>query len=1036
MTLPYSRKFNSGRQSEQFYNEELHKMYESTKHLTDTPSKNKEPQAKLHRSMWHDEKHNQLKWWDKAANKWRRYFDNEFRITGDIMSVLPPDDPVRGQLWLHNGVLCYYDGVNWNPVKALLQDGSQFSLDVFRNFIMVSPLWKIGDTIIEDKELTTFLNEERKYLQGILDAKTDSMITGDGTKWNLDYQASVEYPKMPQIPATSKVQLLVPNIDYGRLFLNHVLDPDKYEEVSKVCVQYKRNDLINKVPSLIHLNPGRITKIIKRMVMVDRENPRIQIMAGNTEFYGFQHGNTLGDLLIPDQNSKNEDGSIDTNPKDYTMVEDGILLSYDAAQNYDYVLAITYEFSWMKSNGRMVKASNHDSENCFYVDNYAGPLNVFVEGYDLEDPYFEENGTDKTVTIKENVQGLSVSMLHTPSREYGYIRNIDVNNNAVIRPLRTYKQPLLFVNGQAMHPKYDGVQWHSDGTVTIPGGKLDMMWSIVDLTGAQESGVDGIVEYSAPMTSGLVNENGLIDYNSSFIPYASYSNAVLFVDGLLVKKEDVLFNRTAHTIDVRGGLTPGQEYILIYDKFNWLYDEKFITPALPVGKFTDALVYMNGHLLCNAPAIDVVATPYIEKLNPDGTISTEPYPGVFNEIKCFKKITLASDGFTEVVTRDYRIYDPKEQEWNPLSNYQIQGLKVAAYSYENMPKSVHLLIPYEDTDDIRIYAFNTANSIEHPLIIGNITADNDHPILTVGNGKYYDKALGKEVPFSDPNRNKLSSQFIFGKNTLRVWCNGIRQYPQTENKCDGIVEYMVGDSDIDGSGNSFRLSEPFSGKITYVIELPESGSGQSCSMEVLNHENVLPGYVNMYKTELSMFPGRVTLYVNGIRLPENQYSIMDNHTLLIDNDEGLIGSSRNYPKEILVANRQKYELEHKRDDLILVEVRQDERIEATFECVGHPVYELPIKMYDVDPSILEAADEIMIFVNGLYFGPSKNNGYKCNVLRGSITVTQEDTLEVMNHDEEDIFLKGNEEYRKTNYKVMTDGKDYVQKNATMTLEWR
>lgn len=1036
MTLPYSRKFNSGRQSEQFYNEELHKIYESTKHLTDTPPANQEPVAKLHRSMWHDEKRNQLKWWDKTNNKWRKYYESEFKITGEIMSVLPPEAPVYGQLWLHNGVLCYYDGVNWNPVKALLQDGSQFSLDVFKNFIMVSPLWKIGDVVVGDKELESFLKEERKYLQGVLDAKTDSMVTGNGTKWNLDYQAGVEYPQLPATPVDKKVQLLVPNIDYGRLFLGHLLDSDKYEEVSKVCIQYQRNDIINKGPSLIHVNPGRITKITKRIVMIDRENPRIQIMAGNTEFYGFHENNPLGDLLIPDQNYQNEDGTLGTVLKDYTMVEDGILLSYDAAQNYDYVLAITYEFSWMKSTGKMSRGSNHDNSNCFYVDNYVGPLNVFVEGYDLEDPYFEQDGIDKTVTIKEKVDGLTVSMLHTPSREYGYIRRIDANNNAVIRPLRKYKQPLLFVNGQAMHPQFDNIQWNPDGTVTIPGGKMDMMWSIVDLSGTQEDGTNGIVEFTAPITSGTVGQNGKISYAAGFIPNASVTNAVLFIDGLLVKKEDIVIDRANRTVTISGGLNPGQEYILIYDKYSWLYDEKYITPALPVGKFTDSLVYMNGHLLCNSEALDVVANPYHQKVEPDGTVTSEPYPGVFNEVKCFKTVTLAADGFTEEVTRDYRVFDPKEQKWNPIQSYQVTGIRGFAYSYEDMPKSVHLLIPYSTADDIRIFAFNTANAVEHPLIVGNILADNDHPILTVGNGKYWDARQGKEVPFADPNRNKLATAFIFGKNTLRVWCNGIRQYPEVENKCNGIVEYMDGNAEVDGSGNAFRLPEPFSGKITYAIELPDSGAEKSCSMEVLNHKNVLPGYVNMYKTELPMFPGRVTIYVNGIRLPEDQYSIMDNHTILIDNKQALIGSSRNYPKETFVANRQKHTLDRKQDDLILVEVRQDERVETTIECQGHPVYELPIKKYDLDPSILEPADEMMIFVNGLYFGPKMNDGYKCNVLRGSISVTQEDTLEVMNHDEEDIFLKGNEEYRRTNYVAITDGKNYEQKNATLTLEWR
>lgn len=37
LTLPYNRSFESGRASEQLFNEELHKMYESVRHITDDP---------------------------------------------------------------------------------------------------------------------------------------------------------------------------------------------------------------------------------------------------------------------------------------------------------------------------------------------------------------------------------------------------------------------------------------------------------------------------------------------------------------------------------------------------------------------------------------------------------------------------------------------------------------------------------------------------------------------------------------------------------------------------------------------------------------------------------------------------------------------------------------------------------------------------------------------------------------------------------------------------------------------------------------
>ena len=197
MALPYKRNFNIGRGSEQLYNDESHKVFESVKHLTDSPGTNKEPVAKAPRSIWHDEPHNALKWWDPVTKTWRKYFESEFRITSEILSILPPDGPVRGQLWIHNGVLCYYDGSNWQPIKALLQDGSQFSLDVFRNFILISPLWKIGNTVVPDADIEAFKKLRREYLQGVINYEDDAMVEGDGTKWDFDHICDIDEATLP-----------------------------------------------------------------------------------------------------------------------------------------------------------------------------------------------------------------------------------------------------------------------------------------------------------------------------------------------------------------------------------------------------------------------------------------------------------------------------------------------------------------------------------------------------------------------------------------------------------------------------------------------------------------------------------------------------------------------------------------------------------------------------------------------------------------------------------------------------------------------
>ena len=486
------------------FNDELHQIYESVKHLEEDPGANAQPEAKMDQAIWHDKRKNKLMWWDKTEQRWREYYENEHRITGEIMSVLPPQNPVYGQLWMHNGVLCYFDGTQWNPVKALIQDGSQFSLDVFKNFMLLSPLWQSGNTCVDindtlisyttvtstatihqngyieiaeknldEKSLTVlvldddansntyktyktyiapsdsisisfeptrtriynkaqktitvktvyrepyssenkdnnitsrltginyevltteavdeFRKQERMYLQNVLDTQTDSTVTGDGSKWKIGHNCITNEPNIPVFNADAMSQLLVPQIDYARIFLDRDLDTEKYTEVSKVCIQYKRNDIINHVPSLVHINPGRLTKITKRIVKIDRTNPKILIPSGDTEYYGFKHDSPYGELLIPDAS--------DEKLCDYTIIDGGILLSYNACQNFDYVLAIHYDFSWYKSTGSMSHVSGLDSSNTYTIDGFKGAVNMFVEGYDVEDPYFKTDSASETVTF-------------------------------------------------------------------------------------------------------------------------------------------------------------------------------------------------------------------------------------------------------------------------------------------------------------------------------------------------------------------------------------------------------------------------------------------------------------------------------------------------------------------------------------------------------------------------------------------------------------------------------------------------------------
>ena len=1069
LSYPYKRNFQVGRGSELLYNEELHQMYEATRHLNEVPEEGGEPIAKMNGSVWHDKNTNELKWFDQAAGKWRCYYEDQFKRTSDIMSILPPADPIIGELWLNHGILCYWDGAAWHPVKADVQDGSQYSLDVFQNFMLISPLQQVGDTVVADDNVEDYKKAERQYLQGILDSKTDSYMTGDGTKWYPGKKNIINAPSLPVFEADAKWQMVIPHEQNARVFIDHELT-DKYEKVNECCIQMKKKDVYNHTPSLVHINPSRLSNIRKRLVKIDRANPKILIPPTNTEYYGFRAGDHLGDFLCPD----NEEGD-----GDYTIQSDGILLSFNASQDYDYILAVTYEFMWLKATGSETHFDYGDKKTHYYVENYLGPNSLFVEGYDLEDPYFTEDSTKKMVSVKEDTDGLSVSMLHVPKREYGYIRKLDSQGRGIIHPVQHFgiDDSIVFANGQALSSAYDGVVFDGD-YIYVPGAKEGMMWSVVSLTDGDytakvlegetpntnvinyapddehkieiwETDEDGNIVYQKDKDGNYVYARdafGHIQYekdaDGNYVPEKDATGSIvyetdsagnkiydsegrpvpkkvpkkmktmriiLFIDGLLVKNEDIILHEATHELTVQG-LRQMQEYILIEDKKGWLYETGSLCPAIPTGTLSESMVYYNSHLINNGSCVDT-------ELDPEAVTD-----GVFNEVRHFiKRVTQTipktdADGSplkdingdpiveiqSKVVSKEFRVYDPVSGKWNPVTENEAGPLELTTHSYENTPGGVKLSMGYDAADKVRVYAYKYANDIDHPVQVFN---------------EYV----------RDTDLVKTKASYLPGRHTLKVWLNGVRQYPKILKDDTGIEE--------ETTGNYFKFPQKVTGLVTYIIELPEDGRTDACSVAVLDEKNIQPGYVNMYKTDISLYPGRATVYVNGLRLPKEGFTLLDNHTFIINDTQQLIGAANNFPREFVTYGDGKHKyIEHVSADKILVEVRQDDRLEQTMVMSDHDKTEIDLGYYKMNPAILEPADELMIYINGLYFGPKMNEGYELLPSRNTVLIQNEIMRDIMNRDIRMAIAKNQVELR--DY-FQSRGREIVpQADTVFTFEWR
>lgn len=574
-----------GRRSENLLNGEMHDVLESVRHLSDYPAdKSETPMAGHKGSLWLDRRRNELYNWrgkgyrhPKIRNGWLPVFADKFRITDEIMNEVVPQDPVYGQLWIYGGVLLYYDGANWNPIKALEQLDSQFNTAMFNDFAIFSPLNRLGAAVFPEDKIKAHLELQRRYKNGLINldsddlsifikdtiwnprAVTDNNYTSDEVDENgvpLSDKEELAYKdltwndpvnnffftgdeiddklrKLSQIDL--KFQYLLPDINIDRVFIDSKLDT-KYHKQSRSVIEYDINQLIEyepdetpiidhvKKPSLIHLNPGKMTNITKRIFKIDRTNPKIYCPAHNTEYYGYKINNPHGELLLPirspfettqedvykflnDKNygtdtAKNKDYLTDPNYQlkgDYEVQSDGIYLAYNAAHNFDYVLAITYEFNWINATGVMRQVDNRNMYNSFYVPHKLGDVNIFINGLDYEDTYYSFDHTNQTVMISEDItrkDQFDVAVLGVFKHEYGFIRNtinsID-GSYAVITAVHKFNRPLIFINGEVLTRSewsyYDRDLLSEVGYISnrgidsfkIPTAKRDMCWTIIDM---------------------------------------------------------------------------------------------------------------------------------------------------------------------------------------------------------------------------------------------------------------------------------------------------------------------------------------------------------------------------------------------------------------------------------------------------------------------------------------------------------------------------------------------------------------------------
>lgn len=932
-------------------------------------------------------------------------------------------------------------------------------------------------------------------------------------------------------------QFIAPNLDVDRVFLNDRLDHG-YERRSLVHFNYELSKLLDghkkiKTPSLVHVNPGKLVNIRKRLFKVNKVSPFIKVSSKNTEFYGFYRFERFGHFLRP----MDKDGG-----GDYTSMSNGIFLT-QSGREYDFVVALTYEYGWLTNTGSLSVKQAEVYTPTYYVGGFSGSANVFVNGFNLEDNQFFEDNISKSVTINgARTTDEITGVLYNVAREYGFIREVlpDVRSDdptkaipsqGVIHLARKYVQPLVFVNGILLNAT-DFVYDADRNLIFVNNADVEQPWTVIDAYDEEH-------DFNMFLASGNVEKDGEIPYTDKESEFGEEDNYVLFVDGLMVSHDNIQRSHKKHILYVdnlkgraENGVA-GQEYILLRDRFKMFYTRQELTPAVGVGTVNQALVYANGmyvgdYTQCLTTLSEVAMAKRVE----DGEIlffaeGTERNKG--NTFYCTtqtrnnnwfreeleKYVTQRRKGktpflpFEDVeVAGKFKIYNKAEERFEVLDMDYAMQLIYMSDNYDILQHSVALAFPYGEEDSIFIYAYRYAHALDKRYSVGTLPVgdlqdpgnaeqkqelcyslyktnadgkweldEHGQPIPAEGAMLIYGKAnidTQTITPVTNDEHNGMTFKLKKGDMSLNryepnvgalsVWVNGVRQYDVVEN----------------ADGCTFTIPQPVCGQVQYCIETREEGTeGILAQREVLDNTNVVPGCINVYRTEKPLFPGAVSVYIDGLRQSKDKYSIIDCNTIMI-NDDGtqLIGSDgNNYPVETFpgvsdVNGESKWaSIDHSTfrytvregdpeypywckahncgeanpmPDRILVEVRQDfGRSEKTidFEDRSGGANDIFVgasgDFPQIPENILDTNDEVLIFLNGMFYGTSMNNGYTLDKNRLEIRIHNNEFINAVLKDPVyDIMYDRNG--RKTIYAVDFEkehGYEYKRKNEII-LNWR
>ena len=805
------------------------------------------------------------------------------------------------------------------------------------------------------------------------------------------------FPLKDMDEAEGKKTYLIPYDQYGKLFDEGVFihpTDSKYHKLSDVSIQYD-TDSRDEKESWIHVNAHKVFKIEKKLIKVKKEGQEPYRIYGlfdnNTEFY-YLDEKGQGIAMIPYKSNS-------LKAYDYKAFNEGIEIVSSKAKAANYIYSMSYVFQDTPNPGKLVR-------NDFTIGSQAeiqvGQLTkrplIFLDGLYLEQTKYNYHSDTGKIQINDTIINpmdmMAVVFQDMESTGEKEINNITGPGTDTLVGTFTnavhFKKPLAFVSGvmgtNIVSPEEISFQ---DTSLLIKNWGLDTIEAPAKVMVVE---ADNMYICHGNLDKTCIINNDQISNN----PKDKY---LLFIDGLLMSTREL--DVSEHQIRIANA-KEGQQYVLLKIKDHSTtalsFDNKVMNFTVAINnedgtmynECNDAVIFADGKMIPTEDSIDR------ENL---------PARGSTGQIIKVKNKLLTSDVYS------YYSWDDDNKRWDIISDReeitQIKSFIKGNYSNGSIMLDSTGLENKKGT----YYAYTYSNGVEEPLLLGK-------------------QPLVKGVTEYSVN---VEHKFNNNQGALSVYTNKLLNF-EVEEESSNTGKFIIPILTSDEGTDPYK-----DGELVYYVERPEKNEIVSCRREILTAANRTMDFSGGYTTNISLLPGVVSIYVNGVRLNRRDYTIVNENTLIIHKQ--IVGNQNNYDPEdrsswnkfVFYEKTGDVEIECHRDDHILVEVREDYNLKSQSIRARYAGQRTFYTEDDGIPkSLLVTQDLIKIFIDGVIY----TGEYTINRESGSITLLDPELDSIINTDPIARYFELNpleyEEY------LIENGKPYIANPIIneITFEWR